>query len=253
LNRRIDAYAATALFGLALVSAALLLYVASILIANPASLVYIVPFALPAVIGGVAVFYVRPWGLVVGILVGAFGTLAFLEDAGFYLSSPLSFFDFVPTLFGLAGAVILLAASLAGTVQHLRHRVSEASAPPRTAFIMSAAILGVVAFASAAGTALSVDSVAAAEARDAVVITADNAKWDVKLIERSPGQPTTILVRNNDPVSHTFTVYDLDINERIGPWSEKLFEIPTRDERIFGYICRISAHKKDMTGAIIVK
>jgi len=61
------------------------------------------------------------------------------------------------------------------------------------------------------------------------------------------------VVKNKDPILHTFTIYDLDIDERIGPGSEKLIEIGTPRAGIYGYVCRIFDHAADMTGAIIVR
>jgi hypothetical protein len=52
---------------------------------------------------------------------------------------------------------------------------------------------------------------------------------------------------------HTFTVHDLDIDERLGPWSKTIIEIPANRAATYGFICRVEGHTEDMTGAIVIK
>jgi hypothetical protein len=186
----------------------------------------------------------------VGILGGALGTLFVLEDIGFYISTPQSFFTFSSTWFAFVGVLTVLIASLIGTVQYFRKPVGAAAARLHPAFYGVGGFLLVLGAVSAAITALSIDKVSSAEAEGAVVVMAKKATWDVKLIEAEPGQPLRILVKNDDPVFHTFTIHDLDIDVFIGPWSEKLVELEPLEARIYGFICRLEGHKADMTGAI---
>jgi len=122
----------------------------------------------------------------------------------------------------------VLIASLAGTVQYFRKRVGMDASRLHPAFYGLGGVLLVLGGVSGAITALSIDKVSSAEAQGAVVVRAEKAVWDVKLIEATPGQPLRILVKNGDPVLHTFTMYDLGIDEIIGPWSEKLIVINPR-------------------------
>jgi hypothetical protein len=249
-----DVYVKTALFGLALYFVAVLIIMVTILIAAPEDTGEIlVLFGVPGAIVGAALIGIRRWGLLVGILGGALGTLFVLEDIDLYISTPQSFFTFSSTWFALVGVLTLLLASLTGTVQYFRNRVGADASRLSPAFYGVGAVLGVLALISAVVTALNIESVSNAEAEGAVVVTSEKAVWDAKLIEAEPGRPLRILVKNDDPVFHTFTIHDLDIDVFIGPWSEKLIELPPLESRIYGFICRLEGHKADMTGAIDVR
>ena len=56
---------------------------------------------------------------------------------------------------------------------------------------------------------------------------------------------------------NTFTMRDpargIDIDVRMGPWSEELVEIEPLQEGIYGFICRVEGHEQDMTGALTVR
>jgi hypothetical protein len=184
------------------------------------------------------------------MLGGAFGVLFVLEDIDLYVTTPQSFFTFTSTWFALIGVLMVLLASLVGTVQYFRKRVGADASRLHPALYGVSAVLVVFALVSAAITALSIEKVSAADEDGAVVVRAEKAVWDVKLIEAEPGQPLRILVKNDDPVFHTFTIHDLDIDVFIGPWSEKLIELEPLEARIYGFICRLEGHKADMTGAI---
>jgi uncharacterized cupredoxin-like copper-binding protein len=249
---RHDSYVSTALFGIGLYLVAIVLIAVAILIALPSDIYYAFLFGLPAIAVAFVLLAVRRWGLLVSLVGAVIGLLLLTEGADIYLTTPESFFDFTITLFGLVGILIALGASLAGTVQHFRQSVNAgASVPVAVKGIGMALVL--LAALSLILTVSQTGDVSATEAEGAIVITADEAKYDVKLVEARPGEDVRILVRNTDPIMHTFTIHDLDIDYRIGPWSEKLIILEGLDARIYGFICRIPGHELDMTGAIQVR
>ena len=245
-----DVYVKTALFGLGLYFVAMLVIMVAILIASPGDVYFILFFAVPGLIVGSALLYLRRWGLIAGILGGGFGTLVALEDIDLFLTTPQSFFDFSSSLFALTGVLTVLIASLVGTVQHFRGKVGAGPGRLHPVLPTVATVLVAAASVSALLTAFNTGDVSAADAEGTIVVTAKKAKWDVAIIEAPPGQTIRILVKNKDSIMHTFTIHDLGIDERLGPWTETLIEVEVPDARIYGFICRIEGHKADMTGAI---
>ena len=248
-----DSYVASALFGILLYMFAVAFIAVAILSAFPSDIYYALIFGLPALIAGLVIWKFRRWGLLFGIVAGIVGLLAVSEGADIYLTTPSSFFDFGVTLFALAGVAIVLLASLIGSIQYFRKQVGDA--PGRVPAVVKGVggVLAVLALVSIVLTVLQIDDVPASEAQGATVITAEKAKWDINRIDAPAGQPVRILVKNTDPIMHTFTIDDLDMDIRIGPWTEKLIVIENLEPRIYGFICRIPGHEKDMTGAIVVE
>ena len=59
-----------------------------------------------------------------------------------------------------------------------------------------------------------------------LVVDLEDFEFDEDAYEVPAGG--TVLVKNEDPVIHTFTIEDLDIDVDLGPGSEKLVEMPER-------------------------
>jgi hypothetical protein len=240
------------LLGLALVLSASAVYAVAVLIADPASVVLELVIWVPGLLVGGTLWWWRRWGLIVGMLAGAVVVLVLmLPDLEF--ATPESFFDFVPNLLGMTGGLIVFGASLVGTIQYFRQQASTDASLVKRAFKGVLAMIVALAGASGVLTALSAGGVSDAQAQGAIVLTAEGVKWDTNMIEASSGEPLRILVKNDDPFVHTFTIHDLGIDKLLGPWTETLIEIPSPAARIYGFICRIEDHKQDMSGAIVVR
>jgi uncharacterized cupredoxin-like copper-binding protein len=248
-----DSYVTSALFGIAIYLVGVAIITVAILTVVPDQVYFALIFGVPAAVAGFVIARFRRWGLLFGLLAAAFGLLAVSEGADIYLTTPQSFFDFGLALFSIVGLIIVLAACLAGSIQYFRHNVGEAPGRLPAALKGVAAILGVLAVISAILTVLQIEDVPAADAQGATILQAKEAKWDIMQIDAEAGGQIRIVVRNTDPILHTFTIDDLDIDERIGPWTERLIVIENPEARIYGYICRIPGHEKDMSGAIVVE
>jgi uncharacterized cupredoxin-like copper-binding protein len=209
---------------------------------------------VPGLIVAAALAFIRRLGLLVGALGGAFGLLALSDGVGLILSVPYSFFDFTATIVGITGCLVLLLASVVGLIESFRGspRVS-AKAWELTAIRGVVAVLAVVAVSSAVATLFNLGSVSAADRAGATIVTAKHTDWDIDVIDVTLGQPTKIVVRNDDPMLHTFTIHDLDIDLKLGPYSEELIVIEPERAGIYGFICRVTGHGSDMTGVIDAK
>jgi plastocyanin len=139
------------------------------------------------------------------------------------LQTPTSFFDFMPGALVIPGALIAIIASISAIVAKRRGHGSEtAVGGERTAIRIVLGVVIVLAVISGGLTFAGASDADDAEA-DVVVVLGD-FEFDEEQYTFEPG--STILVRNEDPFLHTFTVDDLDIDIALSPGSEELVEIP---------------------------
>jgi hypothetical protein len=248
-----DAYVKAALVGLSLYFVGVLIIVVAVLLVEPSEIGFIAFFLVPALVIGAAVLLWKRWGLFVGVLGGLFGLLALTDGADLSLSTPAAFFDFSPTLLGIVGVVIVLGASLIGTIQYFRGQAAQDFSPSvATALKGLVGVLAAIVVVSGVLTGLSADKVSAADKEGAIIITASEVDWDVDQVTGRANQPLKLVVRNEDSILHTFTVSELDIDVKLTPWSEHVIEI-NAPAKIYGFICRVVGHEEDMTGAITIQ
>lgn len=259
LLRGADAYVKAALLGLAIYFAAALIILVAILVLSPSDVIFPIFLIVPGVIAAGALRYIRRWGLLIAALLSAFGIFAFLADAGLVLTSPEAFFDFMLTLCVLCGLGITFVASLVGFIQYFRGSVSDETSPSITWALRGVA--AAVAVASLVSLVLTVmnatQSVSAQDRQGALELTAKDNEWSVDMLEATGGQPIRLLIKNDDPILHTFTIEEgsrgVDVDERLGAWSEQVVELGALEPGVYGFICRVEGHEEDMTGVLTVR
>lgn len=186
-------------------------------------------FVLPIVAGlGGAWLVRRPKTLwkVLGIVLGLLIAMMLFWTA-FGLVEPTSFFDFVPGLLIVPGALITLVAGIASIRSRKRGGTTAGAPEGGEARAMRGALaaLGVLAALSAVLTVSAKESVSDADAAGAdVVVDLKDFEFEKDSYEAPAG--STILVKNSDPFLHTFTIDALGIDEEITPGSEKLITVP---------------------------
>jgi plastocyanin len=162
------------------------------------------------------------WAKIIGIVASVLVAFAMFWTA-FGLAYPGSFFDFIPGLLLLPGAIMGLVGSIAAIVASRRGRAAEAPAAGERKTVRAVmAIVGVLAVVSAVLTFVGSSSVDESEADETVTLS--DFEFDSESYDFAAG--TTVLVRNDDPFTHTFTVEELDIDETLTPGKEVLVEIP---------------------------
>lgn len=187
--------------------------------------ILIVAIALPA-IAAVLVGRFGRWAKIVGIVVAVLVGVPLFWTA-FGLGSPQSFFDFVPGLLVLPGAVIAIVgcvgALLAGRREDRDATSTTAGPAPRGRAVP--AIVGVVAVLAAVSAILTFTSRSTVDATEAAleVHQEDFAFGESSYTVTGGSQ---VAVRNGDPFLHTFTVDELGIDVALGPNDEALVEIP---------------------------
>jgi plastocyanin len=175
-----------------------------------------------AIVGTVLVRRFGAWGKVVGCVV-ALGLLMSLFWTAFGLSSFPSFFDFMPAVLVVPGAILALAACTSSIVAGRRgHRAAAAAGGERTAIRIAIALVVVLAVASGLLTLTGRSTVGASGFESTVVMK--SFKFNGESYVLRPG--TTVLVRNDDPFVHTFTVDALGINKRTNPGDRLLVRVP---------------------------
>jgi plastocyanin len=218
-------------------------------------------WAYAVIVGGIAgvlgavIYFVRPWGLFVGVLAGLVGILFTLNGLGDNLASPDSFFDFAyRPVIGLAAVIFVLGGSIAGLVQHFRRRTSTSGPANVTRAVKG--VLGLVAIlsiTSAVLTVASVHRVSAADKEGALTITAYGLRYDADTLMATANGTTKIVFNNDDLGIHTFTIDALDVNVRAGPRSEELLELNSPKPGTYLFYCRINGHEELMRGTLTVR
>ncbi len=184
---------------------------------------FVPPIVVPW-LGAFLVWRFGTWAKIVAIVIALAG-LALLFWTAFGLAHPASFFDFVPGLLVIPGALIAIVASIAGIVAKRRgHMVAAPEGGERRAMSVVIAVVGALAVVSAVLTISSRSSVDATDAAAEVDLhdfEFDRAAYSV------PGG-STVVVRNKDPFAHTFTVDALGIDVVLGPGEAQVVTIPSQ-------------------------
>jgi plastocyanin len=184
-------------------------------------------------VGALLVWRFGTWAKIIGIVAAILAGGAVFWTV-FGLFTPASFFDFMPGVLVIPGALIAIVASISAIVAKRRGHGSEvAVGGERTAIRIVLGIVIVLAVISGGLTFAGMSEVDDAEAEAVVVLT--DFEFDEEQYAFEPG--TTVLVRNEDPFLHTFTVDDLDIDITLSPGSEELVEIPSESGTYILY-CR---------------
>lgn len=184
------------------------------------------PFFLTlAILPWVAAFLVwrfGTWAKVVGIVVALAGIAAMFWTA-FGLAAPASFFDFVPGLLVVPGAIIAIVGCVAAIVAGRRgHRTAAREGGERRAITVIVAAVAGLALVSAVLTVVGRSTVEVTAADETVTLKDfeyDQASYDLATGSR-------VVVRNDDPFLHTFTVDELGIDVELGPNSSAALDLP---------------------------
>lgn len=182
-------------------------------------------FLITAAIGLVGAFLVArfgTWSKFVGIIAALLISMALFWTA-FGLFTPMSFFDFMPGVLVIPGAVM----AIVGCIRAIRagkrgDLTAAAEGPERRAMRVVLTVITLLAVVSAGFTFVSRSS--ADESSADQVVTLKDFEFDSDSYAFEAG--STLLVRNDDPFMHTFTIEALDIDVAVTPGSEELVDIP---------------------------
>ena len=195
-------------------------------------------FVLPAVLGLVGAALVRTRSTVAKVIAIVLAVVIAMTVfwTAFGLALPDSFFDFVPGLLVLPGVLLAIVATIVSIRSKTRERREGAGARRAAAAIVGA--VGLLAVVSAVLTVTGRDTVpeAAAAEADLTIDVHDFEFGDLHEDGYDVEAGATILVTNDDPLFHTFTVDALGIEEDLGPGDEVLVTLP-EDSGAFVLFC----------------
>ena len=198
-------------------------------------------FVAPIVLGVLAAWLVRRRHVAakIGAAVLGFLMLGVLWWTVLGIATPASFFDFVPGLLVLPGALLGMVGSIAAIFAQRRGHVTErpAGGERRALTIIPVALLALGAL-SAVLTLTGRETVDESAA-DSVIRLSD-FEFEEDLYQLQAG--STVLVRNDDPFFHTFTIDALGIDEAMNPGSETLVTIP---EEAGSFVLYCEPHTSD--------
>jgi plastocyanin len=231
-------YVGLAALGLVLAAAAPLIFLIAGFVSGldmSEDLVFFGLLTVVPLIAAALVWRFGAWARIVAIVVSllvAFMAFWFV----FGLAYPASFVDFVPAVLLPLGVLLALVGSVAAMVANRRGPAAPAAGERRVAM----AALGIVALAVVVSAALNLTStqrVDAAAAEGAAESTMRDFAFSEGSYRVTAGQPTTFLVRNTDPVVHTFTIAELGVDQTVLPGSEALVEV-TADAGTYTLYCK---------------
>lgn len=180
-----------------------------------------VAFVVPA-IGAFLVWSYGTWAKIVGIVIAVL-VVGAMSWTVFGFASPQSFFDFLSALLVVPGGLIAIVASIGAIRDSRRPSGSTRNAgSERRAIQIVLAAVGVLAAVSAVLTVTSRSTVDGSGA-DVAVQLSNFEYGEPNYTVPAGGQ---VVVRNEDPFLHTFTVDELDIDVTLGPNDSALVDIP---------------------------
>ncbi len=219
-------YARLGLLGLGMITAALTIFAALVVLRFPEEAAFFLPMWAAAVIATALVWrFDTTWARVVGAVVSlALGVMMFWIAFG--LLHPASFFDFVPAVLFVPGVVVALFGNVAAIVQRRRQHLDTRPTPAELR-VEQAAVVVVIAAVAVSGilTLLARESVDAAEASGATPVEMTDFAFEPMTVEVDGGGQ--LLVHNADPFLHDVAVPAIGLEPvTVGPGSSVLVDVP---------------------------
>lgn len=181
-------------------------------------------FGVTGAIGLIGAFLVLrfgAWAKVLGIVAAVLVAGALFWTV-FGLFTPMSFFDFVPGVLVIPGALIAIVSSIAAIVAGRRGNRSTAPVGGERRAVRT--VEGVVLVLAILSAVLTFTARTKVEGEADLAVALTDFEYDQESYEVVAG--SSVVVRNDDPYLHTFTIDELDIDEALSPGSEVLVEVP---------------------------
>ncbi|HEX5939309.1 MAG TPA: cupredoxin domain-containing protein [Dehalococcoidia bacterium] len=219
-------YRKIALFGVALVLMFPIILTIGLIIGEEyEALIFTAVVAVIALAVGAVLLFLGRWWPIVGIIGGLAAAGSSLEFVAFSIEHFDSFFDFTTTIFPLVGGILLIVGSALALWDERKEPVAtQAPAAWQTSMLGITGVLAAVSVISLILTLTGFDSVSDEERAAAdTVVEMKQTEFEPDVIEVSAGE-IAVVVENDDPIVHTFTIDDLDVDEDLGASDEKFIE-----------------------------
>lgn len=246
------AHSLTQVFGLALMSVALLAVVTlTLVLFDGEDAGFFGTVALVAVIVTFLVWrFDSTWARVLGILgtLAVFAAVFFLAFGLLQVFSPIEFIVGMLLLVGFLLSIVGgIRAIIAGRKQRMAPRPGEARLRTGVIAVMSAAAL-----ISIVGFFFTKSTVSEAEAAGATTLEMFDFEFEPK--QSSVPSGGKLLVVNSDPFAHDLTVNELDVAVHVGPGGEALVDLSGAAPGTYDYFCSLhSDGTEGMVGTITIE
>lgn len=179
-----------------------------------------------AAVGAVLVRLRQGWTKIVAIVLAIMMFMGLWWTVFGLLAGPASFFDFMSGLLVMPGALLAAIGSVSSFVSRRRgHTGTKPVGGERRTIRAAIAVVAIGALLSGVLTVTARSSVSDASAAEETVTMKD---FEFSPTQLSVAGGSQVLVRNDDPFLHTFTVDALDIDLTVTIGSEKLVTIPAK-------------------------
>lgn len=199
-------------------------------------------FELPIIIIGLliagALLRFGVWAQIIAALL-SFALLALLLPfSTFGLTHPESASDFIPLVLLVVGAAIGFIGSLVALIQRRRHTLRAAATPAESLVLRVILVaLALVAIASLALTASARTTLSPETKAAALGVEIKGFEFNPNRLDVKTGDTVRVVVKNDDPTLHTFTLPEAGVNVSVPPGSEKIVEFTAPASGAFQWYC----------------
>lgn len=255
-HRAVPAHTRTEVLGLSMLAGSIAFLLAAGLVSGLplGEAAFLLPMIAAPAIGAVLAWRFSTWGRAVGLLLGI-ATAVMTFFLGFGIMVPKSFVEFTAATGFILGVVLLLYGGIGSIVR----RADVRDEPARSEVLLGRTALGIVALALVVSLPLWLTSrttVAASAAEGLPEVVATNFTFaDVTVPATSSG--ASVVVRNQDPFMHTFTIDELGIDVELLPGSASVVELPA-SPGTYTYYCvphsgEAGAGEDDMAATLTIQ
>jgi heme/copper-type cytochrome/quinol oxidase subunit 2 len=172
-------------------------------------------------------------------------------SAEYGFAHPESFFDFTTSLVIVVGPLLASIASVVAIVQRRRGTLDRA---PRSGEVRALQAVGacVVLLAVISGFLTVTQQATVVAAGDVTEVTLHDDRFRPHEFRVPAGDRVEFLLRNDDSYAHTFSIDALEVDEYVGPRSERIVAFAAEREGPYELYCAIIGHE-DMVGTILVE
>jgi plastocyanin len=219
-------YPRLAALGFAFIALTGLVYIGfGLLSGDTGALASVLPIVIIGLLIAGALLRFGVWAQVLaGVLALALLALV-LPFSIFNLLHPESGGDFIPVLLLVVGAAFGLIGTAVSLIQRRRHTLRAVATPAESlALRVILVALALVALASLALTAVARTTLSAETKTNAIGVEIKSFDFNPNHIQVKAGSTVRLVVKNNDPTLHTFTLAEARVDVSVPPGSEKLVE-----------------------------
>lgn len=202
---------------------------------------------LPIIVGVLAILTFVLWRFdntavrVLGVLAGLAVTAAIFFMV-FGLFQPFSPIEFIMALLLLVGFVLTVVWGTMAVVAGLRHRSGPTNVDRKVA-VWAPSVVAILSVVSVVGFLFTRESVSAEEASGATELVMEDFAFQPWSSTTTDGR---LLVINEDPAAHDFTIEGQDVHVYVGPGSETIVDLTSLAPGTYDYVCTL--HSDPATG-----